>query len=148
MKKLISSLRGKLKGDNSKAAETPGAQQSSQTPAERRVVRRHQANVPATMGYGFSGMTEPSQIKDLNERGLFFYSVLPLAHGSTVEVELTLPPELTHSGKRRVRYTASVVRVEEKAGGELFGIAAAIKRCEILPEEAPKKQAAQAAKAH
>ncbi len=145
MKKLINSLRGKLKENQAPAAEAkPGTQAAK---AERRVTKRHEANLPAKMGYGFSGMSEPSQVKDINERGLFFYSILPLAHGSTVEVEMTLPPELTQGSKRRVRYTASVVRVEEKAGGELFGIAASIKRCEILPEEAPKKEAAQAAKA-
>ena len=146
MKKLFSNLRGKLKGEEIQAAESKRGAQPPQTAAERRVVKRHQANIPAKMGYGFSGMSEPSQVKDINERGLFFYSVLPLAHGSTVEVEMTLPPELTHGNKRRVRYIASVVRVEEKAGGELFGIAAAIKRCEVLPEDASKKEAAKAAK--
>lgn len=118
--------------------EEPQVQQSR---ADRRVSRRHPANVPAAMAYGFAGMPEPSQVKDINERGLFLYSVLPLARGSTIEVELTLPPELEQPGKRRVRYSATVLRVEEKRESELFGIAAAIKSCRVLPDHAEQQEA-------
>jgi hypothetical protein len=150
MKRVLDKLRNKMKAKPEPTAPASPGQPPKPSPAERRVTQRHSANVPAKMEYGFAGMTEPSQIKDINERGLFLYSVLPLAYGSTIEVELVLPPQLAEPGKRRVRYTATVLRVEEKAGGELFGIAAAIKRCQILSDEPkhqePKKEAAKAAK--
>jgi hypothetical protein len=50
-------------------------------------------------------------------------------------VEMVLPAELSIYGKRRVRYHASVVRVEPQPSEQRFGIAAAIKNCEELPLE-------------
>jgi hypothetical protein len=149
MKSMFKKLRKKAEPQQPSPVkgEAPAATGSG---VERRVVKRHPANVPAKMAYGFAGLPEPSQVKDMNEQGLFLYSVLPMAHGSTIEVELTLPPELARPGKRRVRYTATVLRVEERAGGELFGIAAAIKACRVLPEPAAEEEttnkAAKAAK--
>jgi hypothetical protein len=149
MKRIFQKLR--KKSESPAGAPSPSSKEPSPaatTGGERRVAKRHAANVPAKMAYGFAGMPEPSQVKDINERGLFLYSVLPMAHGSTIEVELSLPQELAQPGKRRVRYSATVLRVEEKAGGELFGIAAAIKKCQILPDlPAPDETAKKAAKA-
>jgi hypothetical protein len=100
----------------------------------KRVVQRHQIELPAILSYGFSGNKEETVVKNLNERGLFVYCSAPLAHGSIIEVELVLPPKLAEYGKHRVRYHASVVRVEPHADGR-FGVAAAIKRCEVLAEK-------------
>jgi hypothetical protein len=150
MKRIFDKLRKKAEPEHSSSPVKGGTPAAPGSSAERRVVKRHAANVPAKMAYGFAGLPEPSQVKDINEQGMFLYSVLPMAHGSTIEVELALPPELARPGKRRVRYTATVVRVEERAGGELFGIAAAIKACRIIPEPAAEeettKKAAKAAK--
>jgi hypothetical protein len=145
MKRVLDKLRNKMKVKPKETAAGSALPPQKPSPTERRVTRRHPANVPAKMEYGFAGMSEPSQIKDINERGLFLYSVLPLAHRSTIEVELILPPELAEPGKRRVRYTATVLRVEEKAGGELFGVAAAIKRCQVLADEPARQETQKAA---
>jgi hypothetical protein len=100
----------------------------------KRVVPRLQVEVPAVLSYGVSGSKEETVVKNLNERGLFVYCSAPLGHGSMIEVELILPRKLAVYGKHRVRYHASVVRVEPQGDGERFGVAAAIKRCEVLPE--------------
>jgi hypothetical protein len=61
------------------------------------------------------------------------YCSTQLSHGTSIQVEILLPQELNAYGRRRVRYKATVVRVEPQPSGQRFGIAAAIKNCEDLP---------------
>jgi hypothetical protein len=112
------------------AAFPPPAEQSG----DKRVLARYRVNLPATLTYGIASSSEQTVVTNLNERGLFVYSSSDLAHGSVIQVEVSLPPELASWGKRRVRYHASVVRVERLSSGERFGIAAAIKRCDVLAD--------------
>jgi hypothetical protein len=56
-----------------------------------------------------------------------------MKEGSDVELVLILPPELTSGEKCWVCCHAQVVRVED-GPGRSFGVAAAIKRMDILPE--------------
>ena len=100
---------------------------------EKRVLGRHRICIPAFVSYGISGSAENTEVTNLNERGLFVYCNNRLAHGAMIKVEMVLPAELSLYGKRRVRYHASVVRVEPQPSGERYGIAAAIKNCEELP---------------
>ncbi|HEV2116057.1 MAG TPA: hypothetical protein VGR48_08545 [Terriglobales bacterium] len=102
---------------------------------EKRVLSRHRVCIPAVLGYGVAGVTENTEVTNLNERGLFVFCSTNLAHGSMIQVELVLPAELSIYGRRRVRYHASVVRVEPQPSGQRFGIAAAIKNCDALPME-------------
>jgi hypothetical protein len=64
---------------------------------------------------------------------VYVYSNSPFPRGATVEILAELPPELSLYGKRRVHYTASVVRCEENVAEGKYGIAAVIKKCEVLP---------------
>lgn len=105
------------------------------TVGEKRVLGRHRLNIPALLSYGVSCSSEKTEVTNLNERGLFVYCTTRLAHGTMIQVEMVLPAELSVYGKRRVRYHASVVRVEPQPSGLRFGIAAAIKNCEELPLE-------------
>ena len=102
---------------------------------EKRVLSRHRICIPASLAYGVAGNTEKTEVTNLNERGLFVFCSASLPHGSLIQVELVLPQDLSVYGKRRVRYHATVVRVEPQPSGERFGIAAAIKKCEELPME-------------
>ena len=102
---------------------------------EKRVLSRHRINIPAFLTYSVSGSSEKTEVTNLNEHGLFIYCSNRLAHGTMIKVEMVLPAELSIYGKRRVRYQASVVRVEPQPSGLRFGIAAAIKNCEELPLE-------------
>lgn len=109
---------------------------------EKRVLGRHRINIPASVTYGVSSVSEKTEVTNLNERGLFVYCCDRLAHGTMIQVEMVLPAELSAYGKRRVRYHASVVRVEPQPSGQRFGIAAAIKNCDELPLENKNTMAA------
>lgn len=111
---------------------------------EKRVLGRHRICIPAVLTYGVSGTAEKTEVINLNERGLFVYCSNCLAHGTLIQVEMVLPAELSVYGKRRVRYQASVVRVEPQPSGQRFGIAAAIKNCKELPLGDDKAFAAKA----
>jgi hypothetical protein len=108
---------------------------------EKRVLSRHRVCIPAVVTYGMAAAGEKTEVTNLNERGLFVYCSTSLAHGSMIQVEMVLPAELSAYGKRRVRYHATVVRVEPQPSGERFGIAAAIKNCENLPLDAKNNNA-------
>lgn len=108
---------------------------------EKRVLSRHRTCIPAVLTYGIAGASEKTEVTNLNERGLFVYCSTSLAHGMMIQVEMVLPEELSAYGKRRVRYHASVVRVEPQPSGQRFGIAAAIKNCENLPLETKNNNA-------
>src|SRR5579872_1354777 len=84
---------------------------------EKRVLGRHRICVPATVSYGIAGNAEKTEVTNLNERGIFVYCSESLAHGASIRVEMVLPPELSLYGKRRVRYLATVVRVEPQPSG-------------------------------
>ncbi|HEU5337459.1 MAG TPA: hypothetical protein VFU27_15940 [Terriglobales bacterium] len=112
------------------------------TAGEKRVLGRHRINIPALLSYGMAANAEKTEVTNLNERGLFVYCTASLAHGSMIQVEMVLPAELSAYGKRRVRYHASVVRVEPQPSGLRYGIAAAIKNCEELPMENKNAMAA------
>lgn len=100
---------------------------------ERRVVERYRGPLPATISAGLSSFPEPVAVRDLNEKGVYLYSSSAFPRGATVEILAELPPELSLYGKRRVHYTASVVRCEENVAEGKYGIAAVIKKCEVLP---------------
>jgi hypothetical protein len=83
---------------------------------------------------GGAGKSELSaQTRDVSTNGVFLYTESRMAEGSDVELVLILPPELTSGGKCWVCCHARVLRVEE-GPGKNFGVAAEIRRMDILPE--------------
>ena len=100
---------------------------------ERRAVQRFAGPVPATVSASLSSFPESVTMRDLNEKGVYVYSAAPFPRGATLEIVTELPSELSSYGKRRVHYTASVVRCEENVEVGKYGIAAVIKKCEVLP---------------
>src|ERR1700739_3956735 len=74
-----------------------------------------------------------AQTRDVSTNGIFLYTPSRMAEGSEVELVLILPPELTSGEKCWVCCHARVLRVEEGLGND-FGVAAEIRRMNILPE--------------
>jgi len=74
----------------------------------------------------------PALTRDVSANGIFLYSNSKMEQGSEVELVLILPPELTSGEKCWVCCRATVVRVEDE--GSEFGVAAQIRRMDILPE--------------
>jgi hypothetical protein len=74
-----------------------------------------------------------AQTRDVSTSGVFLYAKAQMVEGSDVELVLILPPELTAGEKCWVCCHARVLRVEQGPGKE-FGVAAEIRRMDILPE--------------
>jgi hypothetical protein len=74
-----------------------------------------------------------AQTRDVSANGVFLYTNSRMAEGSDVDLVLILPPELTAGEKCWVCCHARVLRVEQGPGRD-FGVAAEIRRMDILPE--------------
>ena len=98
--------------------------------AERRAGSRVAAHVHARVRTAH-GLEHTAQTRDVSANGVFLYTKSKMEKGTEVELVLILPPELTSGEKCWVCCQATVVRVEE---GPEFGVAAQIRRMDILPE--------------
>jgi hypothetical protein len=99
--------------------------------AERRSGTRITARVPTRVRTA-QGKDLNAQTRDVSANGVFFYTQSLIEKGTDVELVLILPPELTSGEKYWVCCQATIVRVED--GGAEFGLAAQIRRMDILPE--------------
>jgi len=98
---------------------------------ERRSGTRIAAQVPTRVRTK-QGEEHSAQTRDVSANGVFLYTKSRMQQGTDVELVLILPPELTSGEKCWVCCQATIVRVEES--GDKFGVAAQIKRMDILPE--------------
>ncbi len=103
-----------------------------------KIDRRSRRRVVATLPVRVRGTTanaelSAAQTRDVSTNGVFLYSASRMAEGSDVELVLILPPELTSGEKCWVCCHARVLRVEQGPGKD-FGVAAEIRRMDILPE--------------
>ena len=80
------------------------------------------------------GVDQTARTRDVSANGVFLYTKSRIEMGTEVELVLILPPELTSGEKCWVCCQATVVRVEEQ--GTEFGVAAQIRRMDIMPEAA------------
>jgi hypothetical protein len=101
------------------------------TDAERRSGRRITTRVPTRVRTA-QGADHTAQTRDVSASGVFLYTPSRVEKGTDVELVLILPPELTSGEKCWVCCQARVVRVEEH--GSQYGVAAQIRRMDILPE--------------
>jgi hypothetical protein len=100
---------------------------------DRRSQKRVVARLPVRVK-GASGMPElKAATRDVSTNGVFLYTQSRMTEGSDVELVLILPPELTSGEKCWVCCHARVLRVEQGPGKD-FGVAAEIRRMDILPE--------------
>ena len=100
---------------------------------ERRAGTRIKTRVSTRMRTSEGG-DHTAQTRDISANGVFLYTNSKMEKGTDVELVLILPPELTSGEKCWVCCQATIVRVEEK--GTDFGVAAKIRRMDILPEVA------------
>jgi hypothetical protein len=105
--------------------------------SERRAGTRIATRVPTRLRrinteHAAIGGDETVQTRDVSANGIFLYTKSRMEQGTEVELVLILPPELTDGEKCWVCCQATVVRVEED--GTQFGVAAQIRRMDILPE--------------
>jgi len=105
----------------------------SQSQRERRSGKRIAARVPVKI-QAKSGVQQAGHTRDLSTNGVFLYSDTQFSEGSELEMILVLPPELTNGERRWACCQASVVRVEAAGQEGNFGMAAKIRRFELLPE--------------
>ena len=98
--------------------------------AERRSGTRIVTRVPTRVRTR-QGTDVQAQTRDVSANGVFLYTNSKMEKGTEVELVLILPPELTSGQKCWVCCQATIVRVED---GPEFGIAAQIRRMDILPE--------------
>jgi PilZ domain len=101
------------------------------TDTERRAGTRIPTSVPASVRTP-KGESHTAKTRDVSANGIFLYTQSRMEEGTDVELVLILPPELTSGEKCWVCCQATIVRVEEK--GAAFGVAAQIRRMDILPE--------------
>ena len=79
------------------------------------------------------GPEQAAETRDVSANGVYLYTNSRMEKGAEVELVLILPPELTSGEKCWVCCQATIVRVED---GPQFGVAAQIRRMDILPEVA------------
>jgi hypothetical protein len=101
------------------------------TNGERRSAGRIANKVPARVRTAH-GAEHSAETRDVSASGIFLYTQSRMEQGSEVELVLILPPELTSGERCWVCCQATVVRVEES--GARFGVAAQIRRMDLLPE--------------
>ena len=99
--------------------------------SERRSGTRVVARIPTRVRTP-RGADHTAQTRDVSANGVFLYTTSRMEKGAEVELVLILPPELTTGEKCWVCCQATIVRVEEE--GAEFGVAAQIRRMDILPE--------------
>jgi hypothetical protein len=92
-----------------------------------RVAARVSARLRTPQGADLSAET-----RDVSANGVFLYTNSRMEKGTDIELVLILPPELTLGEKCWVCCQATIVRIEET--GSNFGVAAQIRRMDILPE--------------
>ena len=72
--------------------------------------------------------------RDISAGGVFFYCDFGIVQGSSIQLVMILPPEITGGEKQWVCCYGQVVRVVEGSAVGQFGIAVKVERLEFLPE--------------
>jgi hypothetical protein len=78
--------------------------------------------------------------EDISSSGIYFILPQGIRNGTPVEVEMTLPNQITLAGPVRVRCLGHIQRCEVTEGAR-SGMAAAIEKYEFLPGDEPLRQA-------
>jgi hypothetical protein len=100
---------------------------------DRRSRQRVAVELPVRVRNTGANSELSAQTRDVSTNGMFLYTQAPMVEGSDLELVLILPPELTAGEKCWVCCHARVLRVE-RSTGKGFGVAAEIRKMDILPE--------------
>lgn len=103
---------------------------------EKRMAHRFKLSLPLIVRWKAdqSGGEVVTESRDVSSRGVSFYMPKALKSGSSVEIVMTLPHEITMAGPVKVRCLGRVQRTEGKHGQKV-GVVAAIERYEFLRGE-------------
>jgi len=110
------------------------------TESDRRNVQRFHLKLPLVVRCGpdaDEGKVSTAS-RDVSSRGVYFFLPTDVSEGSTVEIVMTLPNELTMAGPVQVRCLGHVHRSEKLESGQL-GVVATIERYEFLRGEDEKQ---------
>ncbi len=102
--------------------------------ADKRSAERYTHVVPARVKYMNGGVHEDMGLtKDVSAHSVYLYTDTNIIVGSTIEVALPLPPEVTGADRQIVvRCQARVVRVQERSEDGRMGIAAVFDDYQIV----------------
>ena len=104
---------------------------------ERRTAQRFRIKLPLTVRWSAGTVAEEARTesRDVSSRGVYFFLPKEVKNGSSVEIVLTLPHEITLTGPVRVRCTGRVQRSDEKKEEGRQGVVATFERHEFLRED-------------
>lgn len=94
-------------------------------------MRRFDMRLPAVVRLESTGELR-TETQNVSARGVFFYLDRPISAGTKLEVTLTFPPHITLTEAVRVRFKASVIRVDNPLPSSRRGVAALIEDYEFL----------------
>jgi hypothetical protein len=98
---------------------------------ERRMMRRVDMRLPAIVRIESANEFQ-TETQNVSARGVFFYLDRPIYAGAKLEVTLTFPPHITLTEAVRVRFKASILRVEAPLPSSRIGVAALIEEYQFL----------------
>lgn len=98
---------------------------------ERRAMRRFDMRLPVLVR-AESASEFRTETQNVSARGVFFYLDGAIPTGTKLEVTLTFPPHVTLTDAVRVRFKASVIRVDSPLPSARRGVAALIEDYEFL----------------
>jgi len=101
---------------------------------ERRRAERFNIELPVTVRWTEGSEQREAQTvtRDMSSGGVFFFLPHRIPEGTAVEVEMTVPTQITRGPSKRVLCRGSIRRCELKAG-ERVGMATVIEKYEFLP---------------
>ena len=102
---------------------------------ERRNARRFSMKLPLNvrLSSGTPSADLRTHSEDVSSRGVYFYMDRDVKSGSSIEIVMTLPHEVTMAGPVKVRCMGRVARTEQR--DSKTGVVAAIERYEFLRGE-------------
>ena len=103
------------------------------TGTERRTSQRFNMKLPLTVKWNAGPVVgeTATESRDVSSHGVYFFLPKDVKEGSSVEILLTLPNEITLAGPVKVRCLGRIQRTETREAGEI-GVVAAIERYEFL----------------
>jgi hypothetical protein len=107
---------------------------SPQVQHERRTSQRFPFQIPLGLKVVADGRQDCGLTQNMSARGVFFYTDTKVSEGSSLELTLVMPTEISLSESTRVRCQGKCLRVTGPEIGNKFGIAAVIERYDFLPE--------------
>ena len=102
------------------------------TGAEKRIHRRFDLALPVQVRVqAKAAEVLETATKDISARGIYFQLHGDFELGTTLECEITLPPELCQGNSMHVKVRGRIVRVERRQEDGTIGVAASIENYEF-----------------